>query len=241
MDLLNKLRSARNGSDDRYLVHIQFEDKVLGTRPLTPDKLRAYLEAKHFDPEIIEKELAELEPEERVEDQVLQSRTGFKRDHLGIFIGTYQMKANLREMMSSLGITVAKRGSKQTHQHLLDIRAVDLHDQEMEADQATKLRLFRGHELVTEADGFVELTAHVRNAQGESSVIKQHNYVENAETRFILRTPSKETLGKARAGAYLDTETVVSILSYSEGNALGACRSQGFGRFKVTKLELLED
>ena len=44
---------------------------------------------------------------------------------------------------------------------------------------------------------------------------------------------------KSRATAVLRDAEIVNMLSHAQNDGLGACRSQGYGKFKITKLERL--
>ncbi len=260
LSLLDKVRNATHDNKDGYLITIRFLDKVLGTQPRSEEIMRNWLESKLAKEsikaaktgavipteaqrkEITEIQVANMAPKSA--DEVLdegedKAWTGFFTDDDGIWMGTYQVKACLRDCLTSLGITVAKRGSKQTMQHLMDIWACDAGGNILPNEKGQRLRFHRNGKYVKAADDHVEMTAHVMTAQGPRSVIKRHDYVQQAELTFLLTTVRKDLLSK-RETAHLGEKEIVKVLSFMQGNALGCSRSQGFGKFEVVGLAKLE-
>lgn len=174
-----------------------------------------------------------------VEEKIALARTTFFADENGPWLGTYQMKACLRDIMSSIGMTVEKKGTKQTHQHLLSVLACDEDGNVLPGDQVLRLHFIREDEYVEKPDGHVEMTAHVRTPQGEKSIIKQHDFIEKASLRFLIKLPAR--ISDSRRAAVIDEEDLSVILMHTQGNGLGCSRSQGYGTFRVTKFVMLTD
>ena len=241
-NLLADLVTRRSVDDDRYQVAIHFEDHVLGGQPLNPEVLRGWLESKHADPEHLSAQLDVMPTDVAVDSEERKSSTGFMTDAaepggIGIFIGTYQVQAMIKEMASALGITTSRKGSKQTGQHLVEVVACDPEFVAFAGKQARRLRLYRGGQIVTEPDDYVELCAHVTSAQGQRAVLKRHQTVRGASTYFVIRTPADLT---SREKAVLREEELLRILAYAQNNGLGCSRSQGFGKFMIVGLEKID-
>ncbi|NDC89746.1 MAG: hypothetical protein EB075_13290 [Bacteroidetes bacterium] len=257
MNLMNTLSAARKANTQNYLVEITFNDDVLGTQPKTEELMRKFVEMK-LNREAKEAEKAGLQPpteerraeimnlhlqrmfgaatvEETIEEEVERAHTTFFIDEAGPYIGNYQMKACIRDMCTTLGIFMQKRGSKQTFQHLLGIRACDHNGEPLPGEQGLRLHFWRDEEIVTEVDGWIEKTAHVMTAQGPRSVIKRHDQVFAATLRFLIMVPCN--IEKNREKALIQDEEIAQIMLGAENNGLGCSRSQGHGTFRVTRLE----
>jgi hypothetical protein len=237
--LLSSLSSARESSTNQYLLEFTFTDKVLGTQPKSAERMRAFLESRHTPEEIIQKQLAQLDVEQRIEEESERMWTTFFLDEHGPWIGTYQCKAMFKELLSSLGVTVEKRGSKQTHQHLFSIWACDSKGVIYPGAEGGRLHLWRNGVLLTDPDGAVDLTAHVQTPQGPRSIIKRHDYIEGASIRFLIVLPA--AMPEARSTAVLDDAVLAKLLVFATGDGLGCSRSQGFGTFEVTRFDKLTD
>jgi hypothetical protein len=239
-DLTAQITKQQGELRDSYFVHIRFLDKVLGTQPRSEEIMRKWLESKHLDQEIIDKQVAALGPDNAIDEEEDRAWTTFQADEFGIFIGTYQVKAMIKELLSSLGITVSKRGSKQTLQHLFEVAACNEAGDMLQGDQKHRLRMFRDGEQIGRPDDYVELTAHVRTPQGDRSVIKRHDYVLQADLYFRINVPKKDVL-KGREKAHIGPAEIVKVMAFGENDAIGCSRSQGYGKFKVVQLLQMEE
>lgn len=237
INLLDSIEETRAENTNQFMIEFTFLDKILGTQPRNADVMRAWLESKHLPAEIIEDQVSRMDPGEKIDDATERAWTTFFSDDHGPWIGTYQVEALFRELLTSRGITVEKRGSKQTYQHLLEVWACDENGTVYEGGEGARLHFWRDGAPVPVPDGHVEKTAHVQTAQGERSVIKRHDYVENAKVRFLLVVPANMAHG--RASAVIDEKTIALLLAHAGGDGLGCSRSQGFGQFKVTRFDQL--
>jgi hypothetical protein len=261
MNLLSDLTAARETRTQNYLVEIEFIDDVLGTQPKTEELMRKFVEAK-LNREAKDAEKKGLQPpteerrkeimnlhlqrmfgaatvEDTITEEVERAHTTFFIDEAGPYIGNYQMKACIRDMCTTLGIFMKKRGSKQTFQHLIGVRAADHDGNALRGEQGLRLHFWRDGEIVTQVDDWIEKTAHVMTAQGPRSVIKRHDYVTGATLRFLIMVPCN--LEKNREKALIQDEQVVEIMLHAQNNGLGCSRSQGHGTFQVTRLERVTD
>lgn len=246
---------------DRYLVTIEFIDRVLGGQPKSEEVMRKWLEGKltreakaaekrgqPFPDEEQRQEIIDIQASNMAGqsvDEIIDAGedrawTGFPMDEEGPWLGNYQVEACIRDILTSLGITVNKRGLKQTKQHLTQVWACDEAGDILLGAQGRRLRFYKNGELVRAPEGYVEMTAHVMTAQGPRAVLKRHDYIERASVSFLLTTARKSDMAK-REGAHLGEKDIAKVLSYMTGNGLGCSRSQGYGKFTVTAFAKLED
>ena len=257
MNLMDQFNSLYATNIQRYLVEIEFNYDVLGTQPKTEELMRKFVETK-LNREAKEAEKAGLQPpteerraeimnlhlermfgadtvEDSIEEEVERAHTTFFADELGPWIGNYQMKACLRDMATTLGITMARRGSRQTQQHLKWVLACDENGDLYPGEKGLRLHFHRDGEIVPEVDGWVEKTAHVMTAQGPRSVIKRHDYVTQGRLRFAIGVACN--LEKNREKATFQDAQITEMMLHAQNNGLGCSRSQGHGTFRVTRLE----
>ena len=262
VDLTNAISTRRREMTNDFLVEIRFLDNVLGTQPKSPDLIRNWLEGKlrkeadqaekdgkvvptaQQREEMVQKhidQVAHASADDIVEEGVDRAHTTFFHDETGPWIGDYQLSACFRDIMTTTGMTVAKRGSKQTKQHLFAIRACDEEGTiiDPEGPICQRLHFERDGDRLDSVDGFIEKTAHVVTAQGRRSVLKNHDYVESARLRFLIQVPAN--MPRCRSTALLRDKDIVQILSHAGNNGLGACRSQQHGKFFVEKCVRITD
>tara|TARA_Y100001970_G_scaffold181946_1_gene221426 strand:+ start:7305 stop:8153 length:849 start_codon:yes stop_codon:yes gene_type:complete len=257
-DLLNTASQQLKDTTQTYFVEIKFRDGVLGGNPKNPEVFRTHIESqlrreaksaqkRGITPpseeriqEIVALRMKEMfgeSIEDTIDAQTEKARTGFKSNELGPYIEDRQIKACLREMMSTLGITVDKRGSKQTHQHLEAVIACDEEGNPLGGAASQHINFYRDGDVVSEVDDYVEMCAHVIGPQGPRSCIKQHDRVVGATARFLIRLPAN--LPKSRSTAMLRDKEISLMLSHAQNDGLGACRSQGYGKFDLVQLRRL--
>ena len=255
-DLLENMQDELQKSTNNFFVEVEFVDSILGGNPVNPTVFRTHIEARlRRDAKAAEKKGATPPTEERIQEivsrrmvemfgedvettidaQEEKSRTTFKTNDFGPYIETRQVKAMLREMMSTLGISTAKRGSKQTLQHLVVVKSCDETGEAFDGDMVNQINFERDGDFVEAVDDHVEMCAHVMGPLGPRSLIKQHDRIYGAKIRFLIRVPAN--LPKPRATAVLRDEEIQRMLAHAQDDGLGACRSQGYGKFRVIKLE----
>jgi len=260
INLIDTIQQNFENTTNKYFVEIEFNEDVLGGVPRTRELMAKFIESrlnreakaaekKGIAPpseerkqELLTRHLDRLfsdTVDETIEAESERNHTTFFQDEHGPWIGEYQVKAMIREMMSCLGITMNKRGSKQTFQHLLTVRACDEEGNIVEGDQGLRLHFLRDGKVVSEVDGYVDKTAHLMTAQGPRSALKRHDKVVKASLRFALIVPAG--LPKNRSTAILRDEEISKIFTHAQNDGLGCSRSQGHGSFKITRLERITD
>jgi len=266
--LNDNLEKRRVEARNIYLVTIEFENRCLGGQPSDPVMLRKWIEGKlekaaalaekkavEFpSPEqraaIVDdqvKRLVDSTPEDLVDDEEKKNLCIHWADDHGLYVGSYQLKAGFREMAMSLGITVAKSGAKQTIQALISIRALDADNNIIwgpEGDRCYFGRRMdpvthRAIEPITEADGILERPIAITDAKGTRTAISANQHVDRAFLSFGVVEHCD--IRDSRKTAVIRDPEVVDILAGMEGNGIGACRTQGFGKFRVAHLERLTE
>lgn len=224
---------------DIYRFTARTENKLLGGRPKDPHMELGMLQAR-YNKGLIKEETyqaaiqavqdsSSTSPEEENEKAKLKSWTGFLSDDKGIYIGTYQLKAGIKEAASALFLTKTFPGSKQILQHSLFVRGLEDPDkvyfyrQPLDPDKPDQER-----ERIMSPDGYEQLIAHlIIPHQGPRSTIKFHDYV-NPQSYFEfevwLAEPKKDRV---------DLKYLATALKLCENNGWGCSRSQGYGRNKI--------
>ena len=185
--------------------------------------IRAWLEAKLGASEATEALIFQTESEIQVavDEGEKESWTGFKRDETrGLYLEGRQVKAMLKEcanvLREQLGITAFKaRVAERVF---------------VEEDQ-----IYLGKE---EPDGSVERPIHVMTRMGPMTALKKADYVEDATVCFTLRALKQPMLTKEK-DRIMPSAYIPLLLKLGQNIGLGADRSQGNGRFIVTKFEVI--
>lgn len=258
MDLTQNITSSLQESTNSFLVELKFNDWISGGNPKNSNVFRMHIESrlrrfaksaqKRGDTppteeriqEIIARQMQEMfgnEVEVTIAQEEDKNHTTFKSNDFGPYIEARQVKAMLREMMTTLGITVKKKGSKQTYQHLLAICACNEEGEPFEDELLNQINFELDGDIVSEIDDYIVMCAHVMGPQGPRSCIKHHDRIFGATIRFLLRAPAN--MPKARATAVLRDDEIVKMLAHAQNDGLGANRSQGHGKFTITRLERL--
>lgn len=236
-----KVRSifeGRTSAFTRYRVELTFREKVLGGTPSNPKILADHISAKAgVSDEAVKQKLLASSLAERLGidaansaslDEILaaaedvastHNTNGFRRDpKKGLFLPGRYAKAMIKECTNIAfagerwGVT--KKGPK----NFISERAFV----EESCD-----RLYLGR---MKPDGVELIIGHVSGPQGPQSTLAHHEYVLQASTSFAIKS-------------FKDSVTMdqwFTILELAENIGLGACRSQGHGRFAVTAFDKLK-
>jgi hypothetical protein len=140
---------------------------------------------------------------------------GFKRDEHGLYVEGRQLKAAIKEA-ASIAVAADKikaRGWGKTNKGLLSYLAEHVF--------VVEDRLHLG---VTEPTGVMQRFVHTFRGSG----IQYEEYVENAKIDFTVQ-----------ADHHFSDDEWVAIWTAGEQNGIGASRSQGYGRYEVTRWDRL--
>lgn len=194
---------------------------IVGGTPSDPHVAEGFLKAKLADKDdLFREQVATIMAERGVsadealkEADQLKHLNGFKRDENGLYIEGRQLKAALKEA-ASVAVASGKLNGKSwgaTRKSLLGYLA--------EHVCVVEDRLYLG---VLEATGVNQKFVHTFRGSG----IQYEEYVENAMIEFTIRTDHPFT-----------REQWAMIWLTGEQQGIGASRSQGFGRYTVTRWE----
>lgn len=234
---IRSIFADRTSAYTRYRVELTFREKVLGGTPSNPKILAGHISAKAgVSDEAVKQKLLATSLAERLGleaasanlDDIMaaaedvaatQNTNGFRRDPAkGLFLPGRYAKALLREV-----VNVAFAGEKWGPTRK---GAKNYFVERVFVDEAAD-RLYLGRE---QPDGIELIIGHVSGPQGPQSTLAHHEYVYQASTSFVVKS--------FRDSVTMDQWMV--ILELAENIGLGACRSQGFGRFAVTAFDKLK-
>jgi len=219
-----------------YNIVIAFRDKCFGGQPKSKEILEKWIEAKGEMPrETMEEKEKVLDLTEETE----QVWCGFRANGKGIFLRDFQIEALLSQCATTLGITMATRGSKGIIQHGLHVGPREIHFKDRK-----------------EPDGFDDIAGHVMTPQGKRSILKRCDFVQGAEITFQLKLlkygppklktdaeakiPDKPTAKQPKEKGIqtkLSEKDLLDMLHLGQENGLGSCRSLGGGKFDVIEFE----
>lgn len=216
----------------RYRVAIETRERMDGGTPKDPKLIEAWVRGRTgHDDELTQKQIEEHLPDlPAAADEVAGGMwCGFKV-HSPVegedprkYVETRQVKAMLRECATVLGITKKKRGSRQVIQHGFEVKGAGLGS-----------RIY----LNPKNEGTSEGAIHVMTPQGPRSALKRNDFVGEGTTLefevWVLKTAPQET-------RHIGESELLEMLALAQENGLGANRSQGCGKFDVTKFEKIAE
>lgn len=195
---------------------------IAGGTPSDPSVAEGWLKTKLAEPDdLIRAKVAEVMVERGVtaeeataEVNKLKHLNGFKRDENGLYIDGRQLKAAIKEA-GSIAVAagkIRKSGWGSTNKGIKSFLAEHVF--------VLEDRLHLGG--VTEPTGIAQRFVHTFGGAG----IQYEEYVENAVIDFTVATDQELT----------EREWAMLWLT-GEQNGIGATRSQGYGRYTVTRWE----
>lgn len=239
---MNEINNAKIALFQTLTVLLVFRDKILAGIPKAGNPLDFYMDSKHMSDE------AKADFEDRVADgkvtdqekEVIKSLNWCcfeKQTDNVLCLWHGNIKAGLREIFVTLGLTQkmykkaksekvgsaaeeGHAGGKQTLQHAVHVEPLRLPFFRPDSQGCDR--------FITEPDGFVDRVKHIEDAAGKRSVIGRHDYLLQPRLQFTLRWPKK--------GPF-DRRDIINALAASEEDGLGACRSQGFGKYDIISIK----
>jgi hypothetical protein len=194
---------------------------IAGGTPSDPKVAEGWLRSKLADKDdLIREQVAQVMVERGItadeaarEIDILKHLNGFKRDERGLYIEGRQLKAALKEAASVAVASgkLAARGWGKTNKGLLSYLA--------EHVVVVEDRLHLG---VTEATGISQRFVHAWRGTG----IQYEEFCEDVKLEFTILTDHE-----------FSPEQWALIWLTGEQQGIGASRSQGFGRYTVTRWE----
>jgi hypothetical protein len=209
----------------RYNVTMKIRDRLYGGIPKDPAQLSGFLIGKGVASELVEQRAALVAtqidskvPEDAPEGEELKKAwTCFKKDEMGLYVETRQVKALLRECSSASELIKKVYGVKSR-----------IGDQifpvgEGGADKI-KIYLYKDGKIVKEPDGYEQNPARIRGAKGEQSIIKIKDYVESPTISFTLKV----------GGNTITEDMLRYMFEYGTEIGFGADRACEKGKYDYT-------
>ena len=174
-----------------------------------------------------------------IEDRASMAWTGFKFVDGSLVLEERQVKAMLKECGTTLDYFRLIQGFRQLVQHGVFV-------------EPAFIALMRDGQPVREPDGFQDRVVHVMTAQGPRSAIKRVDYLRaplHLEFDVLVTEPNKAVhwtqarsqSKKKETGQALPAnwdEAWSQMWRLAQELGLGANRSQGIGKFNVTRFDL---
>ena len=210
-------------------VEITLRDKIYGTLPGDREIFEGWMQSKFDDPENTENTEKDLDLDKELEKNTNQ----FRCDETGIYIGAYQLKAMIAQCGSLLGLTVNKRGSKQTLKEGTFIKGINT-EGEFTSDKVYLLPVRK------EADGKDNFTGTVSGPQGSRSIISNSQYCVQPTIRFQMWVLSNR-LQETNQGKKLTFEDFENIFELGQEVGIGAHRNMEKGKFDLKTFQPWEE
>lgn len=193
-------------------VKIKFRDRVYGGIPKTKEMIDNYVSGKFG---VVAGDLAEkLKEEVDLIEETEKLTTGFKCDEGKPYLCDYQVKAMLKQAANRLKITTKKRGSKQDITDGLFLNQ--------------KIFFKNGEGFFSQPLPTEEFAGHVSTPQGKRSILKQSEYVEQAECEFTVRVINT---------AVFSDENLKDCFLLGQEIGFGSNRSFEKGKYDVVSFE----
>lgn len=220
-----------------YDAEITFRDRLMGGVPSDPKIVEGWLRSKagiSNDAEVERAmhrtlrergvDLAAISPDAQMEAMYAASEelasevhtNGFKRDERGLYLESRCVKAGIKEATNVLFASERWGKTKKGAKSFLAERAF------IDPD--------RLHFGAQEPAGVYTWVGHVAGARGKQSTLGYYEYMEGASIRFQVRSTRDEVAGEQWAYIWVQLQEL----------GLGALRSQGFGRFDLTRWDRVE-
>jgi hypothetical protein len=218
----------------RYRARLLFRDKVMGGTPKDPKLIEGWLRAKAGITDVDEVRVAlirtlaeqgaDVRPDmtyEEVEAAAekiagTKETTGFKRGEHGLYLEARQIKAAIKEATNILYAGERVGPTKKGAKSYLAERVFVAPDQ-----------IWLGR---MEPDGIEMIVGHVSGPQGPRSTLGYHEYVQRPDITFdVLVTRDS-----------IPPDWWPELWTQMEENAIGALRSQGYGKFDILAWDVVE-
>lgn len=216
------LKTAADQAWRKLRITIQIRDKLLAGKPANLSAANAMLKARGLDEFVAEaKDIVSPAEKQEAADKIAKDEglCEFHRreGHPGIWMPSNNVKAGLKENWSVLGLRVKVRGSRGALAEGIFVAGDEDSDWIRIGDAP---------------DSVYEAVAHTMSMQGPVSSVKRHEVA----LRPLLTFQVWIAKVSAVAEKISDDELAQCMIHFGE-HGVGACRSQGFGRFDVKKIE----
>lgn len=224
---MQMLKAAEKDHFRRLQVTIQIREWLMAGKPAQLDAAKAMLKARGLEDQIeavpIDDPNARAAEAEKVQDEGLCEF--FRREGKpGIWMPTNNLKAMLKENWSVLGYNMEARGSRGGIRE--GVFVYSIHPEG--TPNVEKDWIYLGEEPA----GVHTAVSHSVGPSGPVSAIKRHEYIVRPRLTFEIAIERGNVMEK------LPDEAMARTLFHAQEHGLGACRSQGYGRFDV--LDIVE-
>lgn len=219
------LKKAAEQAWRRLRVEIKVRDKLLAGKPASLDAATAMLEARGLNDFVAAAEDITDPTERAAAAEKIARDEGLcefvrREGHLGVWMPSNNVKACLKENWSVLGLRVKVRGSRGA---LAEGLFVAGEGEGMERDWIR---------VGDAPDGIHTAVAHTTGPSGPVSSIKRHEYVSAPTLVFYVMIATVTNVADK-----ISDDELAQTLVHAQEHGVGACRSQGFGRFDVISVE----
>jgi hypothetical protein len=226
MEWQGLLKKANENAWRKLRIEIQVNDKLLAGKPANLDAANAMLKARGLEDFVASAEdITDPAEKAKMAEQVsvneglceFSRRPGVP----GIWMPSNNVKAGLKENWSVLGLRVAVRGSRGALAEGLFVAGIG--DKPEDRDW-----IYLGEKPTD----ILTAVAHTVGASGPVSSIKRHEYVLRPRLKFEVWIATADSVSDKIS----DDELAKTLVHFSE-HGVGACRSQGYGKFQVISIE----
>lgn len=207
-------------------VEIQVRDRLLAGKPASLDAATAMLKARGLEDFVATAEDVS-DPAERAKlAEKVAGDEGLcefvRRDgKSGIWMPANNIKAGFKENWSVLGLRMKVRGSRGAIAEGLFVAGIGNTTEERDWIR-----------LGDEPAGVYTAVAHTTGPSGPVSSIKRHEYVTQPKVAFDVMIANAENVADK-----ISDDEIADVLVHFGEHGLGACRSQGFGKFDVVSVQ----
>ena len=229
------LKKAEEGAWRKLRVIIQLREWLMAGKPASLDAANAMLKARGLEDQM--EAVADIvDPDERAKAaERIATDEGLcefsrRQGRPGIWMPSNNIKAMLKENWSVLGLRQKVRGSRGALAEGLFVWGVAPSHVDAN-DPVEREWVYLGQEPT----GVHTAVSHSIGPSGPVHAIKRHEYVDKARIEFDVIIASANSVNEKIS----DDELAATLVHASE-HGLGACRSQGFGRFHIVSVEEID-
>lgn len=224
------LKAAKDEGWRKLRVEVEVRGMLLAGKPANLDAANAMLKARGLEDMIaLPEDITDPVERERAAASIAKDEglCEFVRREgkTGLWIPSNNIKAGIKENWSVLGLRVSSRGSRGALAEGIFVVG------EGEGEDKDWVCVSEK----PEPDGVHKAVAHMTGAQGPVSSIKRHEFVKSPRLVFYMIIAT----AAAVADKVSDDELAKCFEHFTE-HGMGACRSQGHGKFDVLSIEEVE-
>jgi hypothetical protein len=217
----------------RAHVVLSIKNRVIGGTPTDPKLIEGWLTKNMPAVKAEERKALAEKTLEQVKDATDEFAGGmwttFKKDELGPYIESRQIKAMFKESANVLREILIRNEKKSgTKSRFTNLKSRVAERLFLEHDC---IYFNRDDAVLSRVDGNEERAISVMTAQGPRSALKRYDFIAAPATvEFTLRWLDD---------GVVDLELIKTLLEHASWNGMGADRSQGNGLFEIDSIEML--